>query len=202
MNNQHKRAMFYLERIIDRIRISGIKMLGKFENEIEFLTYFIFSTVHFLNPTNFSPNPNVNCILYHGSPSLFLAQVPKNCVICFTTPINYLGCPSIAYIKALFDNINANVGTGTFISSFLKNPFCLKDLPDILEPAITFLPGQFYNDIVLHYDKDNSFRGVMGLYISSEKSPLIKQDYLYKENHLALEVMNHYKWEDYFHLHL
>jgi len=176
MNNQHKRAMFYLERIIDRIRISGIKMLGKFENEIEFLTYFIFSTVHFLNPTNFSPNPNVNCILYHGSPSLFLAQVPKNCVICFTTPINYLGCQSTVHVTELFDSINANVDT--FITSFLENPFCLKDLPHILEPAITFLPGQFYTDVVLSYDNDGSFNGLMGLYISSEKSQLVKQDIL------------------------
>jgi len=187
MNNQHERAMHYLDSIINRI-LSNRSAIDKpsFKTKKEFLIYFIKTAVDFLNRITFPPNPNVNYIYYHGEPTFNLVKVPRDCIICFTTPINYLGCPSIAYIKALFDNINANVGTGTFISSFLKNPFCLKDLPDILEPAITFLPGQFYNDIVLHYDKDNSFRGVMGLYISSEKSPLIKQDYLYKENQLIL----------------
>lgn len=165
ISNRNARANIYIQSIINALELQS---LIKFKNIDELFKYLISKVIDFkssfmLGSKSPFPITEHNFLFYHGGPTFSLKIVPANCIICFTTPINYFGCPNLSSIRNFTDFIISE--QESFTSKFIKADN-LGVYHEFLKTATIFYPGQFYFDVRLSFNEQDktTFQDLMGLY--------------------------------------
>jgi hypothetical protein len=132
-----------------------------------------------------------NFIFYHGYISNKLKVVPDNCILVFLAPTNR----SLVVYGNILTRINIMMNllkSKQWREQFSKNPLCFgrKNLNYLLSNAVILFAGQYYFDVDLQYDFDNSFFNNMGIYKSTNSTNNYHRIY---ENNLESQLSTEIK---------
>jgi hypothetical protein len=200
--NSVKRAELYIKSIMDYVFNSMIFKRHNFTSD-KFVKYLIKKSFEFKesvkleydrNDSNrnnsiklFVPNKTI-LTAYHGNPTTDLVEVPKDCIICFITPINYIETANNDKIPLLLKEC---LTLSTFPKTFKMSPHCyMQNAPanhqGTFTNSNTFLPGQYYNDIELSWNNED-FAGTLGTYLINYENEDLPYYYKYIKNNYMTE---------------
>lgn len=171
-NNKNDRMELYLQHMIELLEY----YYGKKTIEDHY-KYLIELCLKFKNTIS-SFEDKITFVAAHGQPTLNFSVVPNDCIICFLTPLSYLGyCDDIK--SASFSKFLLDPDTPR---KFKENPFCLdklykestyKPYETKFEEYKVFFPNQLYCDIELSKYENIDLVGFTDA--NTDKSKLLSQ---------------------------